>query len=158
AGRIERLQDFQHRLDLGGRRAELLAHRGEGAVEIAGVVDEIDQVLADHAPRRIRNSERELLGEGIGERDLGRHERLEIVGAAIAPAAAGAGPFRIASRRLAVGARARGIGIGRWHIVEVGGAALARLAIAAFGAGLAPVALTRPTAYWRAIVLGRAPL
>ena len=54
AGRIEALQDREHRLDLGQRRAELLADLREVAGEVAGLVDQIDEVLADHAPRRDR--------------------------------------------------------------------------------------------------------
>ena len=92
AGRIEALQDGEHRLDLGERRAELLGDRRQVAGEIAGLVDQIDQILADHAARRIGDRERELLGEMIGERRLGRDEGFEIVVAVVAAAGAGAPP------------------------------------------------------------------
>ena len=45
AGRIEGLQDREHRFDLGQRRAELLGDRCKIAGEIAGLIDQIDQVL-----------------------------------------------------------------------------------------------------------------
>ena len=114
------LQQAQHRLDLGQRRAELLGDRRKVAGEIAGLVDQIDQVLADHAPHRIGDRERELLGQMIGERRLGRDEGFEIVVAVLAPAAADAGPFRIGRRLLGGGARRRGRGIVGKDVVEVG--------------------------------------
>ena len=79
AGRIEALQDRQHGLDLGERRAELVGDQREIAGEIAGLVDQIDEILPDHAPRRIDHRQRELLGEMVGERGLGRDEGFEIV-------------------------------------------------------------------------------
>ena len=105
AGRIEALQDREHGIDLGERRAELLGDRREIAAEIAGLVDQIDEVLPDHAAGRIGDRQRELLGEMVGERRLGRDEGLEIVVAVLAAAGAGAGPFGIARRHLGGGAR-----------------------------------------------------
>ena len=66
------------------------------AGEIAGLVDQIDQILPDHATRRIGDRERELLGEMIGERRLGGDEGFEIVVAVVATASSRRGPFRIA--------------------------------------------------------------
>ena len=85
AGRIEALQDGEHRFDFRQRRAELLRHGRKIAGEIAGLVDQIDEVLADHAPHRIADREHELLGEMIGERDLGGDEGFEIVVASSRP-------------------------------------------------------------------------
>ena len=79
AGRIERLQDGEHGLDLGARRAELLGDGVEIAGEVAGLVHHIDQVLPDHAAGRIGDRQRHLLGEMIGERGLGRDEGFQIV-------------------------------------------------------------------------------
>ena len=119
AGGIETLQDRQHGVDLGSRRAQLLSDQREIAVEIAGLVDEIDEILPDHAPRRIDHRKRELLGEMIGQRGLDRDEGLEIVVAVVAPARTGARPFGIARRRLAVRARGRGVGVGGGDIVKL---------------------------------------
>ena len=71
-GGSKRLQDGEHRLDVGERRAELLGDGVEIAGEIAGLVHHIDQVLPDHAAGRIGDRQRQLLGEMIGERGLGR--------------------------------------------------------------------------------------
>ena len=84
AGRIERLQNRKHELDIAALRAEFFGNRIEIAGEVAGLVHHIDQVLADHAARRIGNRQRHLLGEMIGQRRLGRDERLEIVVFAVA--------------------------------------------------------------------------
>ena len=43
---------------------------------------------------RVGDRERELLGEMVGKRGLGRDERFEIVVAVVAPAGTDAGPFR----------------------------------------------------------------
>ena len=65
AGRIERLQDREHGLDVGQRGAELLGDGVEIAGEIAGLVDHIDQVLPDHAAGRIGDRQRDLFGEVV---------------------------------------------------------------------------------------------
>ena len=98
AGGLEGLHDGEHRLDLGERRAELFGNGREVAGQIPGLVDQIDQVLADHAADRIGDREQKLVGEMAGERGLGRDERLEIIVAVVAPAGADAGPFRIGGR------------------------------------------------------------
>ena len=97
---------FEHRLDLGRRRAELLGHRREIAGEIAGLVDHVDQVLPDHPPDRIDDRQRQLAGQMVGERRRGRHEGLQIVIAILAAAAADAGPVRRSRGRIRAGARA----------------------------------------------------
>ena len=95
AGGVEGLHDRQHRLDLGDRRAEPVGNGGKIGGEIAGFIDRIDQVAADHAPRRIGDGERKLLAQMIGQRRLGGDEGLEIVVAVLAAAGADARPFRI---------------------------------------------------------------
>ena len=84
ARRVEPLQDGEHRFDLGQRRAELLADLRQIAGEVAGLVDQIDEILPDHAPGRIGDRQRELLGEMVGQRGLGRNEGFEIVVAVVA--------------------------------------------------------------------------
>ena len=126
AGGVEALQDGQHGLDIGERRAELLGDLREIAGEVAGLVDHIDEILPDHAPRRIGDRERELLGEMIGERRLDRDEGFEIVVVVLAPARACARPFAIA--HWGVRARARRVApsassVGR-TLVEFGTGAL----------------------------------
>ena len=61
AGRIEGLQDGEHGFDFGDAGAEPFRGRREIAGQIAGFVDQIDQVLPDHAPHRIGDGERQLL-------------------------------------------------------------------------------------------------
>ncbi len=98
AGRVEGLQDGENGLDLGQRGAELFRRRGDIAGEITELVDQIDQILRDHAPHRIGNGQRHLLAQPIRQRGLGGHESFGIVIAVVAAARAGAGPFRIAHR------------------------------------------------------------
>ncbi len=54
AGRIEFLQHRENRLDVGLRSAQPLGGLAEIGRQVAGLVDEVDQVLADHALRRAR--------------------------------------------------------------------------------------------------------
>ena len=85
AGGSKRLQDRQHRLDLGAAARRASRRRSSRSpAEIAGLVHHIDQILADHAAHRIGDRQRHLLGEMIGERRLGRDERFEIVVAVLA--------------------------------------------------------------------------
>ena len=95
ARRIEALQPRQHRLDPRERRPELFAGLGEIAGEIAGFVDEIDEILRDHALGRIGESKHDLLGEMAGKRRLLGDEGLEVVVTVGAAAGAHARPFRI---------------------------------------------------------------
>ena len=107
-----------------------LGDDGEIATEIAGLIDQIDEMLADHAPRRIGNRQHQLLGEMIGQRRLHRDEGFEVVVAVVATAGpvhphsepAGASPFerdvprrirrRGISSRSKAGSRARHDGLG----------------------------------------------
>ncbi len=100
ARRIEALQNRERRFDLARRRAELLGDRGEIAGEIAGLVDEIDEILPDHPPRGIGDCHHHLSGKMIGKRRLGRDESFEIIIVAVAAAGTDAGPFRIGGRRI----------------------------------------------------------
>ena len=90
----------QHGFDLGDAGAELFRGRRQIAGQISGLVDEIDQILPDHAPHRIGNRQGELLAEPVGQRGLGGNERFEIIVFAVAAARADAGPFRIAGRSI----------------------------------------------------------
>ncbi len=99
AGRIERLQDGEHGLDVGARRAQLGGDGVEIAGKVAGFVHHVDQVLRDHAAGRIGNRQRHLGGEVGGEREFGGDESFQVIGAVVAAAAARAGPFRIGRRR-----------------------------------------------------------
>ena len=117
-GWIETLQDSQHRLDLGERRTKLLGRLGQVLGQIASLVDQVDQVPPDHAADRIDNCERQLLGEMIDQRDLGRHEGFQVI-------------VRIGTR---TGTDASPFGL-RWHIVSAGMPAFAIIGIGggAFG-------------------------
>ena len=100
ARRIEALHDAEHRLDLGDGGAELFGDRRKIAAEIAGLVDEIDEILADHAPRRVGDRKRKLLAQPVRQRGLGGDEGFEIVVAVLAAAGADCRPFGIAGRKL----------------------------------------------------------
>ena len=78
-GGSKRLQNRQHRFDVAARRAELLGDRVEIAGEVAGLVDHIDEIAADHALGRIGDRQRHLFGQMIGERGLRGDEGFEIV-------------------------------------------------------------------------------
>ncbi len=118
---IEALQNGEHGLDLAKARPQLFRDRCEVAIEIAGLIDQIDEVLPDHAAGRIGERERELLGKMVGERGLDRHESFEIVVGIVAPPRPRAGPFGVTHRPLAVATRERGIGIGGSNIVDIEG-------------------------------------
>ncbi len=97
AGRIEFLQFAEHGFDLGDGCAQLLGDGGEVAAQVAGLVHHVDQIAADHARDRRGDGERQLLGQMIGQRHLGRDEGFQIV--VVACGCAGAGPFRVGRRR-----------------------------------------------------------
>ena len=104
--------------------------------QIAGLVDQIDEVVADHAPYRIDDLERQLLAQPIRQRRFRRHEGFEVELAVVAAAGADAGPFRIAARRVGGALAARRGVIGNRGVVDVVLGALrfglaARLAVAA---------------------------
>src|SRR5581483_267488 len=96
----------------------LLTDRRQIAGQIARLVDEIDEVLPDHAPRRIGNGEHELLGKMIGERDFSGNKGFEIVIAVLAAPAA-AGPFG-SGRSIRAWPRRRRAGILGKYVVEAG--------------------------------------
>ena len=119
AGRIEGLQDREHGLDFGLRRAEPLRDRIEIADEVTGLVDQIDEMPADHAPHRIRDRQRKLLAEVIREGRLGGDESFEIVVAVLASARTDARPFRVRGRLGLRGPRRR-LGRVREDVLDAG--------------------------------------
>ena len=96
AGRIEFLQHREHRLDIRLRRAEPLGGLSEIRRQVAGIVDQIDQILPDHALRRPGERHRQLLGEMAAERHLGGDKGFQIVVVVVGGAAA---PFGVGGRR-----------------------------------------------------------
>ena len=76
AGRIEGLQNVEDGLDLRDAGAELFRRGGEVARQITGLVDQIDQVLTDHALHRIGDGERELFAQPVGAAWFRRRRRL----------------------------------------------------------------------------------
>ena len=117
-GGIEALQDGEHGLDLGLRSTELLADLREVAREIAGLVDHVDEILTDHAPCRVGDRQRQLLGQVIGEGGLGGNEGFKVVVAVLATAGSRPGPFGIAWGCLRVRAGRGRIGVSGRHVVE----------------------------------------
>ena len=107
AGRIELLQHRQHRLDLRLRRAQPLGRLTEIRRHVTGLVDEVDQILADHAARGIGEGHRQLLGKMAAERHLGGDEGFEIVAVIVGSAAA---PFGVGGRRRVLGGARGGLG------------------------------------------------
>ena len=79
AGRIESLQHRENGCDVARAGAELVADVAEIGWQVTGLVDEIDQILSNHALRRRGDGDRELFGQMFAERHLGRDEGLEIV-------------------------------------------------------------------------------
>ena len=76
------------------RRAQLLRDHRQIAAEVTGLIDEIDEILPDHALDRIGHRQRKLLGEMVDQRGLHRNEGFEIVVAVVAAAGAGRAPSR----------------------------------------------------------------
>ena len=66
AGRIECMEHGEHGLDPLLRGTETLGHRGQIGAQIAGVVDAIDQILADHTVDGIVEGDGKLDREVIG--------------------------------------------------------------------------------------------
>ena len=95
AGRIEFLQHRQHRFDIPLRGAQPLGGLPEIRRQVAGIVDQIDQILPDHALRRPAERHRELFGEMAAERHLGGDEGFQIVVVVVGGAAA---PFGVGGR------------------------------------------------------------
>ena len=96
AGRIEGLQRRKHGFDIRLRGAEPLGDLPQIGRQIAGIVDEIDQILPDHALHRRGEGDRELFGEMVAERHLGGDEGFEIV---VVVAGGAAAPFGVGGRR-----------------------------------------------------------
>ncbi len=96
AGRIEFLQHRENRLDVLWRRPQPLCGLAEIRRQITRLVDEVDQVLADHALRRIGEGHRQLFGEMAAERNLGGDKGFEVVSLVVGGAAA---PFGVGGRR-----------------------------------------------------------
>ena len=107
AGRIEFLQHREDRFDVRLRCAKPLGGLSEIGRQIAGIVDEIDQILSDHALRRAGEGDRQLLGEMAAERHLGGDKGFEIVVVVVRRAAA---PFGVGGRRGVLRDARRGFG------------------------------------------------
>ena len=118
AGRIEFLQHRENRLDVGLRRPEPLGGLAEIRRQVAGLVDEVDQILPDHALRGLGEGHRQLFGEMAAERHLGGDEGFEVVAVVVGGAAA---PFGIGGRRRILRGARGGLGrlLGK-HVVEGG--------------------------------------
>ena len=158
AGRLEGLDQGERCLDDRERRAEPLGDLGEVGAEIAGLVDLVDERLADQADRRIGGREAELVGEVVGERLLAGDEGFEIVvvGADRRPASAPPTRFRPAAPAPSRSA-ARPWSSGK--ILPRSVSSLASIAVAAFEAGLQPFRRRRSpfSAARVAVGLGSAP-
>ena len=98
AERLERLQNRKHQFDVTPLRAKFFGNRVEIAGEIAGLVDHIDQVLADHAAGRIGDRQRQLLGKMVSKGDLRRGISFQVV-IVVLTTRTDARPFRISRRR-----------------------------------------------------------
>ena len=109
----------EHGLDFLDAGAELFRDRIEIAADISGLVDEIDEILPDHALRRIGDGERELLAQPVGKRGFGGHEGFEVILAVLAAARANPRPFRIAGRAFG-GARRAYLGIVGKYVFAAG--------------------------------------
>ena len=96
AGRIEFLQDGENRFDVLLRRPQPFGGLSQVRRQVTRLVDEVDQVLADHALRGIGEGHRQLFGEVAAERHLGGDEGFEVVGLIVGGAAA---PFGVGGRR-----------------------------------------------------------
>src|SRR5262245_35338175 len=93
----------------------------------------------------------------VGERGLDRYERFQIVIAGVATARPGARPFRIAAWRFAIRTRARCVGVGGRHVVELGCRPLRGRGAVGLAATLGPIGHgSLPLRRRRA--LGRPPL
>ncbi len=122
AERFECLQNRKDELDVASLRAKFVGNGIEIAGEIAGLVDHIDQVLADHAAGRIGDRQRQLFGKMIGKGDLGRGVGFEVVIVVLATRT-DAGPFRI-SRRWHLGGRGFFTTVIWKHVLQFGSKAL----------------------------------
>src|SRR5205085_7387039 len=85
-----------NRLDLLLRGAEPLGGLAQIRRQVTGLVHKVDEVLPDHAPRRVRKSNSQLLGKMAAERRLSGYECFEVVAVIVRRAAA---PFGVGGRR-----------------------------------------------------------
>jgi hypothetical protein len=99
SGRIEGLQNAEHSFDFLHAGAELFRRRRQIGAEVPGFIDQIDQILTDHAPRRLGDGDDKLLPQPIRERGFGGTVSLEIV-VAVGTAGADRSPLRISGRPL----------------------------------------------------------
>ena len=96
AGRIEFLQHREDRFDVLLRSPKPFGGLSQIRRQVTGLVDEIDQVLADHALRGCGESHRQLFGEMAAKGNLGGDKGFEIVAVVVGGAAA---PFGVGGRR-----------------------------------------------------------
>src|SRR5581483_7742375 len=99
ARRIEALQDAEHGFDFLDTGAKLFRRRRQVGAQISGLVDQIDQILADHTPRRLGNGDSKLLTQPVRKRGLGGNVSFKIV-VALRASAADRSPLRISGRTL----------------------------------------------------------
>ena len=92
ARRVEALQRRQHALDERRRGAELGGQILDAALQVACLVQHVDQVHADQLLDRVRHHQVQLLDQVVGERTPRRHELFQVGG--LAGAVVGAGPHR----------------------------------------------------------------
>ena len=129
----------EYRLDLANAGAEFFGRGIEVAREISGIVDQIDEVLPNHAPPGIEDGERELLAQHVRQGGFGGDKRFQIVVAVLAASRSDAGPVRVGARKVGIAARAGRFGVipravGRRVLMLVAGRAVLA---AARGPGLA---------------------
>src|SRR6516162_7706459 len=78
------------------------------AGEVAGLVDQVDEVLSDQAACGVDHRQRQLLGKMVSEGPLGRNEGFQVVGAVLMAGASGSGPIGVTARHLGAIRRRRG--------------------------------------------------
>jgi hypothetical protein len=90
AGRIEGLQHAERLLDQFGRRAERFSNLLDLAGQVAGFIDQPDQVRADHPHGRVGHGQLQLFGQVIrqggfaGKRGIEGHVAIKAAAAATA--------------------------------------------------------------------------
>src|SRR3954447_14101300 len=78
AGRVELMQYRNNRLDLPLRGAEPLGGLAHIRRQVACLVDEVDEILPDHATRRVGESNSQLFAKMAAERHLSGYECFEV--------------------------------------------------------------------------------
>src|SRR5436190_13291560 len=91
-GRIELMQYRNNRLDLLLRGAEPLGGLPQIRRQVTCLIHEVDEVLPDHAPRRVSESNSQLFGKMAAERHFSGYECFEVVAVIIGGPAA---PFGV---------------------------------------------------------------